>query len=95
MVAQVVQAAIVKEFGYEHWEAMDWIIRHESNYDLNAINPNSLSCGLAQSLPCSKVKGQCPDMEMNCQINWMINYIKNRYQTPTEAMIFKKRTGWY
>lgn len=34
-------------------EAMNWIISHEGGP--TSVNPSSLACGLAQSLPCSKV----------------------------------------
>lgn len=86
-----VRAKTVLVFGDKHWVAMDNIVKSESNYNPNAVNPNGGACGLPQALPCSKMGS----MDVDNQINWMMEYIKNRYGNPTVAWDFHVKNGWY
>lgn len=89
------KAAVVKVFGAQHWEAMNNIIIHESNYNPLAVNPHGGACGLGQFLPCSKLTNKCPDMNVDCQIDAIMDYVSNRYGNPTIAWNFKQVNGWY
>ncbi len=45
----------VEAFGENQWPAMDKLIANESGYIPGRLNKSSLACGLAQSLPCTKL----------------------------------------
>lgn len=78
-------------FGQNEWDAMNILIMRESGYNPNAVNQSSGACGLPQALPCSKIA----DKSVEGQINWMINYVKSRYGTPTNALLFHNLHHWY
>lgn len=85
--------AVKKEFGIENWEAFDNIVTNESGWNPYAKNVNGGACGLGQSLPCSKM--DCEKWDYECQVDWVIKYIKNRYHTPIEAWKFWQNKNWY
>lgn len=76
--------AIAKAFGPEEVYAAEVLITKESNFNPLAQNKKSSACGIFQATPCSKLK--CDLSDVDCQISWGINYIKNRYGTPTQAL---------
>lgn len=80
-------------FGIEQWDAFETLIFKESGWNPYAINSTSGACGLGQSLPCSKM--DCEMWDYSCQIAWITNYIENRYQTPTKALVFHYKNNWY
>ncbi len=83
-------------FGSDQWIAMDYVITRESNYNLLAINSTSGACGLGQALPCGKLLQKCPNMtDIDCQTDWVISYIRDRYQTPENAMIQEIQNNYY
>lgn len=82
-------------WGKSHVEAMLNIIRSESNFRYNALNPNGGACGIPQALPCSKMGCGLTAADVDCQLNWMISYIKNRYNDPIAAWNFHLWKGWY
>lgn len=88
-----VKVATIKEFGIEHWDAMEQVITPESGFNPYAINPTSGACGLFQANPCSKLGCKLEDIE--CQVDWGIGYIKARYGTPTNALAFRLVHNWY
>lgn len=73
-------------FGTDQWEAFDNIVTNESGWNPYAQNGHSSACGLGQSLPCSKMG--CEQWDYACQINWVADYIANRYKTPNQAWQF-------
>lgn len=75
-----------KEFGVNNWDALNTLIENESSWNPYNINPGSGACGLGQSLPCEKMN--CEKWDYACQIHWIVDYIKSRYQTPINALIF-------
>lgn len=58
-----------------YYYAMDFIISHESGWNLYAVNPSSGACGLVQALPCNKIVWG----NASAQLNWFIDYCINRY----------------
>ena len=64
---------------------------------MNARNSRSGAYGIPQALPASKMASAGGDYMTNyqTQVNWGINYIKNRYGTPTVALYHSQATGWY
>lgn len=61
---------------------------HESGWRWNAKNPSSGAYGIPQALPASKMSSAGSDWMSNprTQIIWGLNYIRNRYGEPSEAM---------
>ena len=90
-VQQKVYLATVATFGENHWEAMKFIVSHESGFRPDAINASSGACGLFQALPCSKMGG----MALDNQIVWGMSYVRARYGTPINAMAFWQVHNWY
>lgn len=75
-------------FGSEHWEAMSTLVGNESGYQTKVANGSTGACGLFQANPCQKLLKLCPDMKIECQVDWGIGYIKQRYSTPRKALAF-------
>lgn len=87
---------MAQTFGSEHVVAMDNIIAQESGFNLYAKNPTSGACGLGQALPCTKMLDTCRSFaNSDCQIDWVVNYVKNRYGNPQKAWNFEVANGWY
>lgn len=74
-------------------EAKMWIYMHESGNNPNAINKSSGACGLAQALPCSKMK--CALGDYACQDAWATQYMKARYGTWLNAKAFWLSHKWW
>lgn len=62
------------------------LIINESGCRPNAVNPTSGACGIPQALPCSKMP--CTLQDPVCQLQWMSNYVKERYNTWEGALAF-------
>ena len=69
----------------------------ESGWNAKAKNKYSGACGIPQALPCKKMKKYGKDYKTNCktQIRWGLDYIKNRYKTPTKAWQHFQKKHWY
>lgn len=72
--------------------ALDLICR-ESSFNPLAINPSSKACGLAQALPCSKMK--CELSNVDCQLDWIGDYVYRRYGSFENAIEFHNINNWY
>ena len=90
---------VIKKY---HWSLKDYdnlvkLWNYESHWNAKAVNKRTGACGIPQAHPCSKMKKYGKDYKTNCkvQIKWGLNYIKNRYKTPTKAWKHVKKTGWY
>lgn len=90
-VQAIANQMVSSVFGQSEWAAMNILIIRESGYNPNAVNKSSGACGLPQALPCSKIA----DKSVEGQINWMINYVKSRYGTPSNALSFHNSHNWY
>lgn len=80
-------------FGEVHIPSMNHIVNSESGFNPKAVNSISGACGLFQSNPCSKLPCKLDDID--CQIKWGANYVKQRYGTPSAAWEFWKDKKWY
>jgi len=94
---QYAQRRVNEVFGQGQWNAFDEIVRRESGWNYKAINPTSKAWGLPQCLPVSKCVSQYPDFKDNpkSQIEWMIQYISDRYKTPKNALYWHNKHNWY
>lgn len=85
---------LVKEkWGVQEWGAFEQIVQNESGWNPYRVNQSSGACYLPQALPCSKMGAEAWDYEG--QLKWMVNYIDNRYETPTKAWSFHQDNNWY
>lgn len=82
---------------YNKWgvEGRKWaeLMSRESSLNPEAINPSSGSCGLPQALPCSKMK--CDLSDVDCQLEWIEDYVAQRYGDIDTALAFHSEKGWY
>lgn len=85
-------------FGADQWPALKELWTRESGWDEGATNPSSGAYGIPQSLPASKMgpaaQGTGP-AAAKAQIIWGLNYIKERYGSPGEALAFHDSNNWY
>lgn len=89
-VQSIVQA-VASERGWgsgAEWEAINFIISHESGWNPSAQNPTSTAFGLFQML--TETSGDVHTQAVNG-----MNYIAGRYGTPTGAMAFWNAHNWY
>lgn len=80
------------EFG-----CFDWIVTHESGWDVHATNPSSGAYGLGQALPGDKMASAGSDWRDNpvTQIKWTLGYMDERYGSPCSAQSFWEAHNWY
>ena len=90
---------LVLKYGWSEYdyECLVKLWNRESSWNPYAVNKKSGACGIAQSLPCKKMRSFGKDYKTNykTQIKWGLNYIKNRYGTPANAWNHSQRKGWY
>lgn len=69
----------------------------ESHWNVTAQNRSSGAYGIPQALPASKMAAYGSDYLENykTQIDWGLNYIANRYGTPTDAYEHSSKVNWY
>lgn len=79
----------------EDYEALVKLWTKESNWNPNAINKNSGACNIPQALPCSKISKKYGDNSWQSGIKWGLEYIENRYGSPTKAWQHFQNKGWY
>jgi len=69
----------------------------ESDWRTTATNASSGAYGIGQSLPAEKMASEGADWQTNyqTQIRWGLNYIKERYGSPSAAWSFHLAHNWY
>lgn len=84
------------------WSSADYettvnLLIKESGINPNSVNKSSGACGLFQAYPCKKAIKQYPDYMANykSQVKWGLQYIKDRYKTPSNAWKFWQEHKWY
>lgn len=91
--------AVMAERGWgsgEQWDAVDFIVSHESGWNPTAVNPSSGAFGLFQMLGATKDK-YLPDSSTDPAVQARAGaaYIADRYGTPVEARRFWEANRWY
>lgn len=92
---------LVLSYGWSEYdfECLVKLWNRESSWNLNAVNKRSGACGIPQSKPCSKMAKFGRDYRTNwkVQVNWGLDYIKDRYGTPSEAYrkFLGRKPHWY
>lgn len=90
---------LIFEYGWseEDYQALVLLWNRESSWNPYAVNGNA--CGIPQAKPCSKMAKFGRDYRTNwkVQVLWGLDYIKNRYVTPSEAYrkFLERKPHWY
>lgn len=93
VMAQV--QSVANAFGWGgggEWAALMRIIQKESGWNPNAANPTSSARGLFQKM--TSIHGPV-EGSAGGQASWGLNYIRSRYGSPSAALAFHNRNGWY
>lgn len=80
----------------DQWEALSFIVDHESGWDPTAVNPTSGAYGLFQFLGATRatyLPDSNPDPAVQAEAG--MRYIADRYGTPMAAREFWESNGWY
>lgn len=79
------------------WNCLNVLWTRESNWRHNAHNSSSGAHGIPQSLPGSKMAKYGSDWATNpaTQIEWGLDYVQRRYDTPCGAWGHFQSIGWY
>lgn len=89
---------LLQKFGWgDQWDAFNSLVMSESGWDVKATNPSSGAYGIPQSLPGSKMSSAGSDWQTSgdTQLRWMMDYIKDRYKSPSAAWSFHQKNNWY
>jgi len=79
------------------WEAVDYIVTHESSWNAAAVNASSGATGLCQALPASKMASAGADYKTNpvTQLRWCHDYAMTRYSGWWSAFAYWKLNRWW
>ena len=99
--------AEIQQYAHDKVIAMGWteqdfqnlvlLWNRESGWRWNADNPTSDAYGIPQALPGSKMASAGADWATNpkTQVDWGLQYIQQRYGSPTAAINFWNAHNWY
>ena len=91
--------SLMSKYGWEDTEmyALIQLWNRESGWNPNSHNKSSGAHGIPQALPGRKMASEGSDWATNgnTQIRWGLNYIRNRYGSPSNAWAHFQRSGWY
>ena len=83
----------IRQAGVSDIENAYTLIMRESGCNVNSVNKSSGACGIPQALPCSKL-GSARGNPV-AEIQWMNNYVVNRYGSWANAVAFWNAHHWY
>ncbi|HEY9354880.1 MAG TPA: hypothetical protein VIQ52_01075 [Arthrobacter sp.] len=97
--AQAYAAGQLASYGWsaDQMQCLQTLWTKESDWTTTATNASSGAYGIVQSLPAEKMASAGADYLTNyrTQINWGLNYIQERYQSPCGALNFHLSHNWY
>jgi hypothetical protein len=97
--AQAYAAGQLASYGWapDQMQCLKTLWTKESDWTTTSTNASSGAYGIVQSLPAEKMASSGPDYLTNyrTQINWGLNYIQERYQSPCGALNFHLSHNWY
>ena len=84
-------------WGADQMQCLQTLWTKESDWETTATNASSGAYGIVQSLPAEKMASAGADYLTNyrTQINWGLNYVKERYGSPCGALNFHLAHNWY
>ena len=96
---QLIALRLLGQYGWglEQMPALTQLWNNESGWNEHAKNPSSGAYGIPQSLPASKMGSIAADYLNNpeTQIRWGLQYIKDRYGSPTATLSKWNTQHWY
>jgi hypothetical protein len=97
--AQAYAASQLAGYGWagDQMQCLNTLWTKESEWKTTATNASSGAYGVVQSLPAEKMASAGGDYLTNfrTQINWGLNYVKERYGSPCGALNFHLANNWY
>lgn len=97
--AQAYAASQLGGYGWagDQMQCLNTLWTKESDWKTTATNASSGAYGIVQSLPAEKMASAGGDYLTNfrTQINWGLNYVKERYGSPCGALNFHLANNWY
>ena len=97
--AQAYAASQLGNYGWaaDQMQCLTTLWTKESDWKTTATNASSGAYGIVQSLPAEKMASAGGDYLTNfrTQINWGLNYVKERYGSPCGALNFHYANNWY
>lgn len=94
-IREYAEKMVYQEFGGQ-WLEFEQIINRESRWDNEAQNPKSTAYGIGQFLNSTwKTVGCVKTSNPYVQIDCMIKYVKQRYETPYKALKFHLANNHY
>lgn len=93
-VQRTVQNIAARNYGWSggEWNALRELVHRESSWNPSAANPSSSARGLFQKM--TSIHGPV-EGSIAGQAKWGLNYIRRRYGSPSRALAFHNRNGWY
>ena len=85
----------VARFGEAEWIYFNDLVDRESGWNPQATNSSSGAFGLGQALPASKMSPYGDINNPETQIRWMMDYVAERYNLPSNAIAFHNSHNWY
>ena len=87
---RLAQAIATGKFGWsgQEWDALYELVNNESGWNPHADNPTSSAAGLFQKM--TNLHGPL-EPTIEGQIMWGLNYIKDRYGSPSQALAHWRR----
>jgi hypothetical protein len=84
-------------FTIDQMPCLDYLWTKESHWNPTAENTSSGAYGIPQALPGDRMAAYGADWRTNVevQVRWGLDYIKQRYGTPCNAWDHSQATGWY
>ncbi|WP_329235909.1 hypothetical protein OG417_30630 [Actinoallomurus sp. NBC_01490] len=93
--AQAYARSLMAQYGWSddgNWESLVKLWNQESGWNANAVNPSSGAAGIPQALG----HGHVFDLgDYKAQIQWGLNYIRDRYGSPSAAWAHEVSHNWY
>ena len=85
------------KYGWQgsQWDALSWLVSHESSWNPNAQNPTSSAYGLFQFLDGTWGPYGSKTSDPAKQAQYGLEYIKGRYGSPAKAKAFWEANHWY
>ena len=85
------------EASYQDFVALLELWERESNWRTSAANPRSSARGIPQAMTSLYPETQSEEWlsDPEAQIRWGLEYIRNRYGSPTKALEHHDLKGWY
>ena len=82
------ELAAARGFTGREWDCLETLWHHESNWNHRAVNPSGGAAGIPQLHPDAHAfpPGYLDSAEV--QIEWGLDYIERRYNTPCQAWAF-------